>query len=68
MRLTEEKTGILGRRAVVDEVLRIETPGGKVYVKKSAVEGSGDSWKRLKRRMSNLAMEKGIPFLDETEV
>lgn len=63
----QEKYGLLGRKTVEDEILRMETPGGSVYLRKSAVEQTGDSWNRVKRRFSGLAGEKNIPFTDLTK-
>lgn len=63
----EEKAGLFGRKTVPDEILRMETPGGSIYLRKSAVEDAGDSWSRVKRRLRNLAGEKGIPFTDSTK-
>lgn len=63
-----EKAGLLGRRTQEDQFLRLETSGGSVYLRRSAVEDAGDSWKRVKRRIENLAQEKAIPFRDGTQV
>ena len=62
-----EKTGLLGRKIQEDQFLRLKTAGGSVYLRKSAVEGAGDSWARVKRRIENLAREKDIPFQDSTK-
>lgn len=62
----QEHTGFFGKRAVEDEMLRMETAGGAIYLRKSAVEAAGDNWKHFKRRLWNLAGEKGIPFEDHT--
>lgn len=62
-----EKAGLLGRRTQEDQFLRLETSGGSVYLRRSAVEDAGDSWKRVKRRIENLAQEKAIPFRDGTQ-
>lgn len=63
---TETRSGLLGRRTVREEALRMDTPGGSVYLSQSAVEG-GDSWTRIKRRLGNLAKEKGISYTDSTQ-
>lgn len=62
-----EKTGFMGRKTVEDEILRLEMPRGSVRLRKSTVEGAGDNWLRLKRRLKEEAREKHIPFADETE-
>ncbi len=62
----QERAGFLGRRTVSDEMLRMETSGGCIYLRKSTVEDAGDSWPRFKRRLSGLAREKGIPYQDTT--
>ncbi len=62
----QETSGLLGRRLQEDQFLRLETSGGSVYLRRSAVENAGDSWKRVKRRIENLAREKEIPFQDAT--
>ncbi len=62
-----EKSGLLGRRTQEDQFLRLDTAGGSVYLRKSAVEGAGDSWQRVKRRIENLAQEKDIPYRDTTK-
>jgi hypothetical protein len=58
--------GRRGRRTKEDEVLRMDTPGGSVYLRKSAVEAAGGSWRALKGRYAGFAAEKGIPFADHT--
>lgn len=63
---TEEKLGFRGKKTLTDEVLRMETAGGSIYLRKSAVERAGDDWSRVKRRIENLAGEKDIPFADHT--
>lgn len=62
----QEKAGLLKQKTTEDEILRMETSGGSIYLRKSAVENAGDSWTRVKRRFSNLAGEKNIPFIDRT--
>ena len=61
-----EQAGFFGKKTIEDEVLRMETAGGAIYLRKSAVEAAGDNWKHFKRRLWNLAGEKGIPFEDHT--
>lgn len=61
-----EKTGFRGKKTVADELLRMETAGGNIYLRKSAVERAGDDWKTLKGRVRNLAAEKDIPYADST--
>lgn len=63
----QERAGFLGRRTREDQLLRLETAGGSIYLRQSAVEGAGDSWNRIKRRIENLAHEKSIPFRDGTQ-
>ena len=63
---TTEQTGFLGRKTVSDEFLRMETAGGSIYLRKSAVERAGDDWLVLKGRIRNLAAEKEIPYTDQT--
>ena len=63
----EEKAGLWGNKTVEEEVLRMDTAGGSIYLKRSAVERAGDSWTRVKRRFSTLAGEKNIPFTDQTK-
>lgn len=63
----QDRTGFLGRKTTEDELLRMDTAGGSIYLRKSAVERAGDNWEPLKRRMWNLAREKEIPFTDHTE-
>lgn len=63
----QETAGRLRKKPLEDEVIRMETAGGAIYFRKSAVENAGDSWERVKRRFSNLAGEKKIPFTDRTK-
>ncbi len=66
-KVEEKRAGLLGDRVVEEEVLRMDTPGGCVYLSRSAVERAGDSWTRVKRRLSSQAEEKSIPFWDGTK-
>lgn len=63
----QEKGGLFGRKTQSEQYLRLDTAGGSVYLRRSAVEGAGDSWSRVKRRIENLAREKSIPFRDGTQ-
>ena len=63
----QETAGRLWKKPLEDEVIRMETAGGAIYLRKSAVENAGDSWERVKRRFSNLSGEKKIPFTDRTK-
>jgi hypothetical protein len=55
------------KRSKADQVLRMDTPGGSIFLRQSAVEQAGGSWARVTGRMQNLAKEKAIPFQDETK-
>lgn len=57
-----ERTGFRGRKQATEEAICLKTAGGNIYLKKSAVEGAGNSWKLLVRRLKNLSAEKNIPF------
>ncbi len=63
---TREQTGFRKKKTVDDELLKMETPGGAIYLRKSALEHAGDDWTRLKGRIRNLAAEKNIPYADHT--
>lgn len=56
--------GLLGRRVETEECLRLFYEGGTVTVSQAAVEGTGSSWKLLKKRLYLSARDKGIPFED----
>ena len=60
-----EHTGFRGRKLTTVEALCLKTRGGNIYLKRSAVEGAGNSWQLLCRRLQSLAGEKGIPFSDQ---
>ena len=57
-----EQAGFLGRKQTTEEAICLKTAGGTIYLKKSAVEGAGNSWQLLLRRLRNLSAEKHIPF------
>lgn len=57
-----ERTGFRGRKQITDEAICLKTAQGNIYLKKSAVEGAGNSWQLLLRRLRNLSAEKHIPF------
>ena len=59
-----EHTGFRGRNQTTEEAVCLKTAGGNIYLKKSAVEGAGNSWQLLVRRLRNLSAEKQIPFSD----
>ena len=59
-----ERTGFRGRKQTTEEAICLKTVGGNIYLKKSAVEGAGNSWQLLVRRLRNLSAEKKIPFSD----
>ena len=59
-----EHTGFRGRKQTTEEAVCLKTAGGNIYLKKSAVEGAGNSWQLLVRRLKNLSTEKNIPFSD----
>jgi hypothetical protein len=60
----QEPTGLFGRKSRNEEALCLHTDRGNIVLRKSAVEGAGDSWRLLTRRLWNLAKEQGIPFRD----
>lgn len=60
----QEQVGFRKKKTVTDELLKLETPGGAIYLRKSALEHAGDDWGRLKGRIRNLAAEKDIPYTD----
>lgn len=62
----EEQFGFRRKKTVTDEVMKMETAGGAIYLRQSAVERAGDDWSRLKGRIRNLANEKAIPYTDHT--
>lgn len=62
----QEQVGFRGKKTVSDELLKMETAGGAIYLRKSAVERAGDDWRVLKGRIRNLAGEKNIPYTDHT--
>lgn len=66
-RKVQEKTGLLGKKTVTDELLCMDLPGGSVCLRRSAVIAAGDNYFRLKRQMMDLAKDRGIEFVDETE-
>ena len=59
---TMEKTGLLGRRSVTDELLRMQLPQGSVCLRRSAVIAAGDNYFRLKNDLKEAAARKGIPW------
>lgn len=59
---TVEKTGLLGRKTVTDELLRMELPGGSVTLRRSAVIAAGDNYFRLKNQLFEAARRLGIPW------
>lgn len=61
---TIEKTGLLGRKTVTDELLRMELPGGSVTLRRSAVIAAGDNYFRLKDKLSEAAQKRGIPWTE----
>jgi hypothetical protein len=58
----QEPTGLMGRKTRTEEALCLHTDRGNIFLRRSAVEGAGDSWRLLTRRLWNLAKEQGIPF------
>lgn len=40
-----EHTGFRGRKQTTEEAVCLKTAGGNIYLKKSAVEGAGNSWR-----------------------
>ena len=60
-----EHTGFRGRKLTTVEALCLKTRGGNIYLKRSAVEGTGVDRRRLCRMLQSLAGEKGIPFSDQ---
>ncbi len=62
-----QRTGFRGRKQKHDEAICLKTGGGSIFLRKSAVEDAGNSWKLLTRRLETLAQEKSIPFTDERE-
>jgi hypothetical protein len=61
----QEPTGLLGRKTRTEEALCLHTDRGDIFLRKSAVEDAGDSWRLLTSRLWNMAKEQGIPFQDE---
>ena len=60
-----EHTGFRGRKQTTEENRLSENRRWQFFsVKKSAVEGAGNSWQLLVRRLKNLSTEKNIPFSD----
>jgi hypothetical protein len=55
------------RRDRPDQVLRLDTAGGSIFLKKSTVDRAGDSWPRVTARLKSLAQQKHIPFQDQTK-
>ena len=53
-------------RDKADEALCMECPGGTVILTRSVLEDAGDSWQRVKERTKTVALEKNIPYSDET--
>ena len=62
----QEQVGLRKKKTVTDELLKMETPGGAVFLRKSALERAGDDWSKWKGRIRNLAGEKNIPYTDHT--
>lgn len=62
----QDQAGFRGKKTVTDELLKMETAGGAIYLRQSAVERAGDNWQTLKGRIRNLAAEKNIPYADHT--
>lgn len=61
------RTGFRGRKQQTDEAICLKTAGSSIYLRKSAVEDAGNSWKLLTRRLQTMALEKSIPFSDQRE-
>lgn len=59
-----ERTGILGRKTVTEERIRMTLDRGAIYLRESAVSGTGDSWKRVKNSIRLSARQQGIPTVD----
>ena len=69
IRPLKERSGRPGRKKnTEDQILRMEVPGGSVYLRKSTLQEAGDNWQRLKRRIALLSLEKDIPFTDYTVI
>ena len=53
---------IRGRKVRGDQYLVLETRGGAVYLRRSAVEEAGGSWERLLDQARASAGKHGVPF------
>lgn len=62
-----QRTGFRGRKQTTDEAICLKTAGGSIFLRRSAVEDAGSSWKLLTRRLETLAQEKSIPFSDDRD-
>ena len=56
----------IGRKKVEDQILRMDIPGGSVFIRRSTLVEAGGNWVKLKRRITRLSEEKDIPFTDYT--
>ena len=66
IRPTREQSGLLGRRKTEDQILRMDVPGGSVFIRRSTLMDAGGNWVKLKRRITRLSEEKDIPLTDYT--
>lgn len=62
----QEQAGLRRKKTISDELLKMDTPGGAIFLRKSTLEHAGDDWTKLKGRIRNLAGEKNIPYTDRT--
>lgn len=62
-----EKTGILGRKIITEEQVRLMTPGGSIYLRQHVLEDTGDSWKLFQARLRENASQHGIPYEDKRD-
>ncbi len=66
IRPIREKSGVFGRKKVEDQILRMDIPGGSVFIRRSTLVEAGGNWVKLKRKITRLSEEKDIPFTDYT--
>lgn len=66
IRPIREQSGLLGRRKTEDQILRMDVPGGSVFIRRSTLMDAGGNWVKLKRRITRLSEEKDIPLTDYT--
>ena len=66
IRPIRDKSGKKKKKKTEDQILRMDVPGGSVYIRRSTLMDAGGNWPKLKRRITRLSEEKDIPLTDYT--